>query len=155
MLFNGAEQVAADVMTRDVVTVGPDTSLRQVAHVLVGRRISGVPVVDKAGALVGMVTEADLLKPDSSSDLRHEWLSKLADGFDLAPEFMAAMHEINRPASAVMCRNVITVVETTTLQEIAELMARKAIKRVPVLRDGKLVGVVARFDLIRAIARGG
>jgi CBS domain-containing protein len=156
MLFNGSELVAADVMTRDVATVRPDTTLRQVARVLVSRRISGVPVVDEAGGLIGMVTEADLLKPDTAREERHhEWLRKLADGYDLAPEFAAAMQEINRPASAVMHRNVVCVSETTTLAEIADLMAKNAIKRVPVLRDGKLVGVVSRFDLIRAIARSG
>jgi CBS domain-containing protein len=156
MLFSGSELVAADVMTRNVATVRPDTTLRQVARVLASHRISGVPVVDAAGGLVGMITEADLLKPDEARDWRHnEWLRKLGEGYDLAPEFMAAMQEINRPASAVMQRNVVSVGETATLQEIADLMAKNAIKRVPVLRDGKLVGVVSRFDLILAIARSG
>jgi CBS domain-containing protein len=156
MLFNGSELVAADVMTRDVATVRPDTTLRKVARVLASHRISGVPVVDAAGTLVGMVTEADLLRTDATRDERHnEWLRKLADGYDLAPEFVAAMQETNRPASAVMHHNVVSVSETTPLQEIADLMAKNAIKRVPVLRDGKVVGVVSRFDLVLAIARAG
>src|SRR5208282_1483770 len=107
MVFHGSELVAADVMTRNVATVRPDTTLRQVARVLVSRRISGVPVTDAAGGVVGMVTEADLLRPDATMDLRQEWLRKLADGYDLAPEFMAAMHAINRPVSTVMRRNVV------------------------------------------------
>jgi CBS domain-containing protein len=156
MFFSGSELVAADVMTRDVATVRPDTTLRQVARVLASNRISGVPVVDEEGGVVGMITEADLLRTDTAREQRHdEWLRKLGEGYDLAPEFMAAMHAINRPASAVMHRNVVAVSETSTLQEVAELMAKNAIKRVPVLRDGKLVGVVSRFDLVRAIARNG
>jgi len=155
MVFNGSELVAADVMTREVATVGPDTNLRQVAGVLAARRISGVPVVDAEGRLLGMVTEADLLRTDAiQARRRYEWLEKLAEGYDLAPAFIAAMRETDRPASAVMHHNVVTVGETTTLQEIADLMTKNAIKRVPVLREGKLVGVVSRYDLVKAIARG-
>jgi CBS domain-containing protein len=154
-MFDASNLTAADVMTRDCATVRPDNTLRQAARVMAERRVSGLPVVDAAGALVGMLTEADLVRPDEAAERRRDWwLTMLADGHDLAPEFMAAIAAGNRPVEKVMHREVVSVTELTPLREVARLIAAHNVRRVAVLRDGKLVGIVSRADLVRALAGG-
>lgn len=156
MAFENASNLsAADVMTRNVATVTPHTSLRAAAKLMASRKISGLPVVNAAGKLVGMVTEADLLRPDEEAESRHHWwLDMLAEGHDLSPEFLAAMRLTERPVEKVMHHEVVTVEETTPLRDVAKLIVEKGIKRVMVVNDGKLVGVVSRADLVEAIAQG-
>jgi len=154
-MFDASNLTAADVMTRDVASVRPDSTLRQAARLMAERDVSGLPVVDKAGAVVGMLTEADLVRTDENADRRRDWwLTMLAEGTDLAPEFMAAIAEGGRPVEKVMHRGVVSVTEVTSLHEVAKLISEHNIKRVVVLRDGKLAGLVSRADLVKALARG-
>jgi CBS domain-containing protein len=150
-----ASLTAGDVMTTGVVTVQPTTPLRVAARRMAERGVSGLPVVDDAGHCIGIVTEADLIRPNDAEEHRRDWwLNLLADGYDLAPEFEAAIRATDRQVSQVMQHEVFSVTEATPLKEVARVLTEKRIKRVAVLRDGKIIGVVSRADLVRAISRG-
>lgn len=140
-------------MTTQVVTVRPDTRVEQIARLLLERRISGVPVVDAAGRLVGIVTEGDLMRRPEIGTERHRgwWLRLFGDERERAAEYARAH---GSRAEQVMTRNVITVTEETPLGEIARLLEEHRIKRVPVVRDGKLVGIVSRANLLQSLAAG-
>src|ERR1019366_6616764 len=97
-MFDASNLTASDVMTRNVATVRLDSTLRQAARLMAEHGISGLPVVDATGAAVGMLSEADLVRPDEAAERRREWwLTMLAEGDDLAPEFMAAIAASGRP----------------------------------------------------------
>src|SRR5215471_1029377 len=139
---------AMDVMTTNVITVGPDTSVQEVAKTLSERNISGVPVVDAANRLVGIVSEGDLLhRVETGTDRRVQrrrrswWLDTIGSDEELARDYVKSH---GRTAGDVMTRDVITVSETAQLGDIANLLETKKIKRVPVVRDGTLVGIVSR-----------
>ena len=146
---------AIDVMTTGVITVDPDTSVQAVAKLLSERGISGVPVVDAADRLVGIVSEGDLLhRVETGTERvagrrRSWWLDTIASDQELARDYIKSH---GRTAKDVMTREVISVTETTDLADVAMLLDTKRIKRVPVLRDGKLVGIVSRANLVRALA---
>jgi CBS domain-containing protein len=146
---------AADIMTRFVVTAGPDATLGDLAKLLARHAISGVPIVDSAGAPIGIVSEGDLMRQFSrtSEQRRAWWLYMMAEGDELAPEFLDYLRLDHRRARDMMQTALTMVGEDTPLPEIAELMTRQGIKRVPVVRDGKLVGIVSRADLVKALAR--
>lgn len=144
--------IAKDVMTTNVVTVEPETAVSDIAKLLLERNISAVPVVDLEGKIAGIVSEGDLMRrPESDTETRRRswWLSLIADSDTLAGEY-AKSH--GRRASDVMTGNVISVEEETPLSEIAQTLEEKHIKRVPVVRDGELVGIVSRADLLRGLA---
>src|SRR6185295_12607097 len=144
---------AGDLMTRDVAVVHPETSLLDAVRLMAQRRISGMPVVDDAGHIVGMLSEGDLVRwHEGYTERQARWLDMLADGFDLAPAFLQGIQEQQRKVQSVMSPTVTTVTEATPARDVASLMYSKNIKRVPVVRDGQLVGIVARSDLIRALA---
>jgi CBS domain-containing protein len=152
-MLESSALTAADLMTRDVITVHPETRLRDAALKLVGARISGMPVVDDKGAVVGVVSEGDLVRwTEELSPQQSWWLNMLADGFELAPEFLEQIRSVHAVVRAVMHTNVVCVEETTPAREIAHLMSEHQFKRVPVVKDGRLVGIVARADLVRALA---
>jgi CBS domain-containing protein len=146
---------AADVMTVTVITVTPDTSIHDLATLLSEHGISGVPVVDAGRRLVGIVSEGDLLhRAEVGTDRRTErrrtrWLDLLGGEQDLARDYIKAHGQTVRD---VMTREVITVEETTGLDVVADLMETRRIKRVPVVRDGMLVGIISRANLVRALA---
>ncbi len=118
------------------------------------RGISGIPVVDSSGSIVGMLTEGDLLRwHEGYTERQAHWLEMLSDGLELAPEFLKGILEQNSKVHTVMSKGITTVAEDMPAREVARLMYAKHIKRVPVLRDGKLVGIVSRSDLIRALAQ--
>jgi len=145
---------AGDLMTPNVAVVHPESSLLEAVKLMVQRHISGVPVVDAAGKIVGIVTEGDLVRwHEGYTDRQSRWLDMLADGFDLAPDFLQAIQEQQRKVKTIMSPNVTTVTEDTPAREVASLMHAKNIKRVPVVRDGQLVGILARSDLIRGLAQ--
>lgn len=146
---------AASIMTRDVVTCGPDATVAEVAALLAEHEISAVPVCDKDGRLLGMLSEGDLMRPfGAANEMRRAWwLGMLAEGTELAPEFLDYVRVDKRRAHDLMTREVITATERTSAGEIADLINKHRIKRVPILRDGKLVGIVSRADLVRALAR--
>lgn len=146
---------ASEIMTRFVVTVAPTASMTEVARTLARHAISGVPVCEADGTLIGIITEGDLVRPlMSSREKRREWwLRHLADGTDLAPEFVQYVRGAQARARDLMQADVITAGETTPVPEIAELMVSRDIKRVPIVRDGKPVGIVTRADLVKTMAR--
>jgi CBS domain-containing protein len=146
---------AAHIMTRFVVTVAPTASMNEVARSLAQHAISGVPVCEADGRLVGIITEGDLVRPlmRSREKRRDWWLRQIAEGTDLAPEFLNYVKGSQASARELMHHNVITATETASIGEIAELMMINDIKRVPIVRDGKLVGIVARADLVKTLAR--
>ena len=128
--------------------------MRKMAALLVEKRISGVPVVDGSGAPIGMVSEGDLIgRSEPEREARQDWwLTTLAEGEAVNPEFLASLR-LNYPtAGDVMAAPVISVGEETSLREIARLLTTHRIKRVPVVRDGRIVGIVSRADLVRALS---
>jgi CBS domain-containing protein len=145
---------ARDIMSAPVVSVDPYTSTREVARLLVEKGISAVPVVDADGAPIGMVSEGDLIRPERAAreNWRQSWLEIFAEGEPLAPELLAWLQSQNHTASAVMSAPVITVSEDTELGEIARVLVTHRIKRVPVVREGQVTGIVARDDVLRALA---
>ena len=146
---------AMDVMTTNVITVVPDTSVQALATLLSERGISGVPVVDKEGRLVGIVSEGDLLhRAETGTERRTQrrrsrWLDTFAADQEAARDYVKAH---GRSVQEIMTREVISVSDTTELADIATLLETKRIRRVPVVRDGKLVGIVSRANLVRALA---
>jgi CBS domain-containing protein len=143
---------ASDIMVTDVVTVTPDQTVRDVANILLTRRISGVPVVDKAGKLVGLVSESDLLHRTESGTERHgsSWLRLLLDREALVATYVK---EHARKVADVMTRRVITASPDEPVSEIAARLERNRIKRVPIVQDGTVVGIVCRSDLMKLLAR--
>ena len=146
--------IARDVMTPDVVSVTADTPVRKIASLLVKHGIGAVPVIDSSGAPIGIVSEGDLIRPDRAAReaWRQSWLEILAEGEPLAPELLAWLGSQNHSAPAVMSAPVITVSEETDLREIAEILTTRRIKRVPVVTDGRIVGIISRADLVRALS---
>jgi CBS domain-containing protein len=143
---------AKDVMTTGIVTVDPETTVQEIASLLVENAISGLPVVDKGGAVLGIVSEGDLIhRQEIGTDhkKRSWWLISLSDTRAAAVDY-AKSHGTH--ARDVMTREVVTVSEHTELAEVAEILETKRIKRVPVLRDGVLVGIVSRANIVQAIA---
>jgi CBS domain-containing protein len=142
---------ASDIMTTPVVTVTPDTAVRDTAKCLLDNRISGVPVVDQAGKLVGIVSEGDLMRRPESGTARAPswWLSLFSDAEAQARAF-AKRH--GRRVGDVMTTQVVTIDEQTSLEEIADTLEKNRIKRVPVIRNGELVGIVSRADLLHGLA---
>ena len=146
---------AMDVMTTNVITVEPNTSVQELATLLSERGISGVPVVDRDNRLVGVVTEGDLLHRTETGTERRihrrrsRWFDSFASDQEAARDYVKAHGRIVRE---IMTPDVISVSDTTELADIATLLETKRIKRVPVVRDGKLVGIVSRANLVRALA---
>jgi len=116
--------IAKDIMTRDVVTVSAAATVREAAQILTQQQLSGAPVVDRQGQIVGVVSEADIVANKGSQ------------------------------VKDIMSKNVCTIEEETTVEEIAAFMMTNKIKRLPVMREGKLVGIVSRADIVGAIATG-
>jgi CBS domain-containing protein len=146
---------ARDVMNSNVVTVPTDCPTRKIARLLVENSISAVPVIDAAGKVVGMVSEGDLLRfgGKDQQSRRDWWLAMLAEGNMLSQDFLQQAMDADLKAEAVMTAPIIAVQESTPIDEIAQLLASHKIKRVPVLRDGSLVGIVSRADLLKALAQ--
>ena len=144
---------ALDIMTPSVVTATPDMTIHDAAMLFVDNHIGGMPVVDATGTVVGIVSHRDLLhRVENGTDRRKRpwWFELLAS----SPRDQAARYvkEHGHFVGDVMCTDVISITEDMPLQQVAELMERRHLKRVPVLREGKLVGIVCRSNLIRALA---
>jgi CBS domain-containing protein len=139
---------ASDIMSHPVVTVELDTTVAALARIMVEQRISAVPVIDK-GALVGIVTEGDLLRRAEigSEHRQSRWAELIFAHRNLAAEYTK---EHGRRISDVMTHSVVTVAPTASLGEIADILESRHIKRVPVVENGKLVGIVSRANLVQA-----
>jgi CBS domain-containing protein len=142
---------AIDVMTNEVISVDENATVPAVARLLAERGISAVPVVDKDNQVIGMVSEGDLLhRAETGTERRRSWwLDMMASTNKLAGDYIKSH---SGKVKDVMTRNVLSVTETTAVADIALLLETNRIKRVPVLRDGKLVGIVSRANLVRALA---
>jgi len=142
---------AMDVMVRDVITVDPDDDVAEAVRLLADYDVSALPVVDDDENVVGIISEADLLHREEigTDKQRPWWLEAVTPASKLAGEF-AKSH--GRRVEEVMSTNVVAASEDTPLGQIAALLERHRIKRVPILRNGKLVGIVSRSNLIQALA---
>lgn len=137
---------AADIMTKDVVTVGPDTEAAEVARLLLAYRISAAPVVSDDGDVIGMVSEADLMRRAKCGPDHRWWLALFAD------ETAEFVRTHGTRARDLMTHEVVSIGKDTTLAEIAGILERHGIKRVPVIEDGRLVGIVSRSNVLRGLA---
>lgn len=142
---------AADVMTHNVVTVERRTPIREAIRLMLANKVSGLPVVD-GGKVEGILTEGDLLRrSEIATERRHwPWLDFLLGPGRTASEYVRTH---GRTCEQLMSHDVISVTPDTSLAEIVQLMERRRIKRVPVIEDGNLLGIVSRPDLLAAVAR--
>ena len=142
---------AIDLMTPRVITIGTDATVSDAAKKMLENNISGMPVVDTAGKVVGIISEGDLLRRVELGTERHRsWWLRLLSGGTLPAEDFIKSHA--RKVTDVMTSHVTTVDENASPEEVVRLMETRRIKRVPVVRQGKLVGIISRANLLRALA---
>jgi CBS domain-containing protein len=142
---------AHQIMTRNVITVRPDSSIVDAAKLMLERHVSGLPVLDKDGALVGIVSEGDFLRRSEidTQRKRPRWLQYLMSPGRAANEFV---HQSGRKVEEIMARDPVTVTEDAQLEELVALMEKHDIKRLPVMQNDRLVGIVTRANLLQAVA---
>ncbi len=141
---------AADVMATNVITVHQDMPVTSIAEVLLANRISAVPVVNDKDAMVGIVSEGDLIhRVEVGTERQRSWWLELLTGRELLAHEFVKSHA--GKAADVMTRRVVSVTPDTPLADIASLLEKHRIKRVPVVMNGKLVGIVSRANLIQAL----
>ena len=146
---------AKDIMTRDVVTVKPETTIEALASLLVKHQISGVPVLDNAGTLYGIVTENDLISQNKR--LHIPTVVSFLDAaiyLESSKKFEQEVKRITATTAGDICtRKVLTITEDTTLVDIATIMDEKKTHLLPVVRNGKMVGIIGKRDVVKAVAR--
>jgi CBS domain-containing protein len=142
---------AHEAMSKDVIAVGPDRTVREIAALLVRHRISAVPVVSEDGRVIGIVSQTDLgHRSETDTEKRRKWwLDLFADSSAKAREYIKS-HGI--VAEDVMTRFVVSVSKDAQLSEVAEILDTHRIRQVPVMEGGKLVGMISRADLVRKLA---
>jgi CBS domain-containing protein len=140
-----------DVMTKSVISVGADESIVKAARVMLQNRISGLPVLDKDGELIGIVTEGDFLRRGELGTQRRrpKWLEFIVGPGRLADEYV---HTTGRKVDEIMTTDPFTVSEDESLEKVVDLMERRHVKRLPVMRGGRMVGIVSRANLMHALA---
>lgn len=145
---------AKDIMTKDVITVKPDTSIEELASLLVENRISGAPVVDDSGNLFGIVTENDLISRDKR--LHIPTVVSFLDAaiyLESSKKFEREVKRLTATKVGEICtRKVVTVSEDASITDIATIMAEKKVYLLPVVRSGKVVGIVGKRDMVKAAA---
>jgi len=144
---------AFDIMTRDVVSVTPETSIRELAELMTLHRIGSVPVVDDKGALIGIVTESDLIEQDKNFHIPtvislFDWVIYLESEKKFEKELKRMT---GQTVGDIYTKEVVTVEPKTSVSEIADIMCDKKIHSLPVVDGEKLVGIVSRIDLIRSM----
>jgi CBS-domain-containing membrane protein len=146
---------ARDVMTKEVVSVTTETTIRELAEIITAHRIGSVPVLDSEGTLLGIVTESDLIEQDKSFHIPtvislFDWVIYLESEkkFEKELKRMTA-----RTVADIFTKEVLTVTPETPVSEIADIMSGRKIHAVPVVAEGKLVGIVSRIDLIRSMVK--
>ncbi|MEN9708726.1 MAG: hypothetical protein RIQ68_1134 [Pseudomonadota bacterium] len=143
---------ARQVMTSPILTISPGATVRQAIEMMLERRVSGLPVVDEIGQLVGIISEGDLLHRSELGTEKHrsKWLDFLLGPGRSASDYVQSH---SRRVADVMTTDIVTVQETTPLEDVVKLMEKRRIKRVPVVRDGGVSGIVTRSDLLRAFLK--
>ncbi len=146
---------AKDIMTKDVITVNPDTSIEKLSSILVKNEISGVPVVDDSGALIGIVTENDLI--NQNKRLHIPTVVSFLDAaiyLESSKKFEQDVKRLTATRVGDICtRKVITITEDAMVPDIATIMSDKKAHLLPVMRDGRVVGIVGKRDMVKAVAR--
>jgi len=139
------------IMTRKVISVATDASIVEAANIMLENHVSGLPVIDEAGRLVGIVSQGDFIRRAEigTQRKRDRWLKFLLGPGKAASDFV---HERGRKVGEIMTPEPFTVTEDTTLEDIVELMERYNVKRLPVVRGDKLVGIVTRSNLLQAVS---
>jgi CBS domain-containing protein len=142
---------AHQIMTRPVITVTPETTIVDAANLMLQRHVSGMPVLDEAGKLVGIVSEGDFIRRSEigTGRKRGRWLRFILGPGKQASDFV---HEHGRKVGEVMTKSPLTITEDTALAEIVQLMEKNNVKRLPVVRSDKVVGIVSRANLLQAVA---
>jgi CBS domain-containing protein len=142
---------AHQIMTRPVITVTPDTSIVDAANIMLQRHVSGLPVVDASGKLVGVVSEGDFIRRSEigTGRKRGRWLRFILGPGRSASDFI---HEHGQKISEVMTKSPLTITEDTALAEIVQIMEKNNVKRLPVVRGDQVVGIVSRANLLQAVA---
>ena len=142
---------AHQIMTRPVITVTPETAIVDAANTMLRKHVSGLPVVDGKGKLVGIVSEGDFIRRSEigTQRKRGKFLKFILGPGKAAADFV---HEHGRKVAEIMTAEPLTIAEDTQLEEIVELMEKNGIKRLPVMRGDKLVGIVSRSNLLQAVA---
>lgn len=142
---------ASDVMGRQIVTITPEKTIQEAATLMLSHGVSALPVVRPDGALLGIVSEGDLMRhADADTERQPSWWLRLLMGRDTLANIYVKEH--SRRVEDVMTRKVVTAAPTTSTRDIAALLGRHRIKRVPIVADGKIVGIVSRADLIQMLA---
>jgi CBS domain-containing protein len=142
---------AHQIMTRPVITVTPETTVVEAANIMLQRHVSGLPVVDMAGKLVGVISEGDFIRrSEIGTQRKRGWFLKFILGS--GKEAADFVHEHGRKVAEIMTPEPITIREDTDLEEIVELMEKNNVKRLPVMSGDKLVGIVSRSNLLQAVA---
>src|SRR6478672_3009719 len=142
---------AHQIMTRSVITVTPETKVVEAANIMLRQHVSGLPVVDAAGTLVGIISEGDFIhRGEIGTQRKRGWFKR----FILGPGQGATdfVHEHGRKVAEIMTTDPVTIAEETPLDEIVRLMEKHSIKRLPVIRGDKVVGIVSRANLLQAVA---
>jgi CBS domain-containing protein len=142
---------AHQIMTKSVISVTPDATILEAANVMLRWHVSGLPVIDAAGRLVGIVSEGDFLRRSEigTQRKRGRWLKFLLGAGKAATDFV---HENGRKITEVMTRDPLTITEDTPLEAIVALMEKNSVKRLPVTRGDRVVGIVSRANLLQAVA---
>lgn len=147
---------AKEIMTKEVITVTPDTPVEKVAGILFEKKISGAPVVDDEGNLIGVVTESDLI--DQKKKFHIPTVISILDSVIFLDSAKKIEKEINKMTGALVkdisTQEPISISEDTPVDEIATIMSEKKVHTLPVLRDGTLVGVVGKTDIIKTLTKG-
>jgi len=149
--------IARDIMRSDVITIGPDATVRELADLLAEHAISGVPVVDGKGALVGVVTEGDVIMQDAELHFPHyvQFLDSVIY-LESVRKFEERFRKtFGNKVADVMSTEVVSVGPDATIHEVTTLMADNDVNRLPVIDEGRIVGIITRGDIVRALAQRG
>jgi CBS domain-containing protein len=146
---------AKEIMSANVITIGRETTIEEIAHILTEKNISGVPVVDKENKVIGMVTQKDLLYKDVEPHFPP--VVEILGGLIFLKGVKHYNEELKKlvatKAEDIMTVKVVSVDENAEVERVAELMVEKDVNRIPVLKDGKLVGIIGRSDIVKYIAK--
>ena len=146
---------AKEIMSQEVITIGRNTTIEEIAHILTEKNISGVPVVDEDNKILGMVTQKDLLYKDVEPHFPP--VVEILGGLIFLKGVKHYNEELKKlvatKAEDIMTTKVISVDEEASVEKVAELMVEKDVNRIPVLRNGKVVGIIGRSDIIKYIAK--